>query len=98
MSHAAQGHPIWKGHNEEFSQSSSRLLHKLVSYNETKVKGGDWEDQPWWAYLEMEIFDGNFLMEGVSTELFLPWKVPGTSSPLLEGFYAPWYLSMFCFP
>ena len=51
----------------------------------TKVKGGDWEDQPWWAYLEMELFDGNFLMERVSTELFLPWKVPGTSSPLLEA-------------
>ena len=68
-----QGHPIWKGHNEEFSQSSSRLLHKLVSYNVTKVKGGDWEDQPWWAYLEMEIFDGNFLMEGVSTEKRAKW-------------------------
>ena len=40
MSHAVKGHPIWKGHNEEFSQNSLRLLHKLVSYNVTKAKGG----------------------------------------------------------
>ena len=69
-----------------------------MSYNVTKVKGGDWEDQPWWNYLEMELLDGNFLMEKVSTELFLPWKVPGISALLLEGFYASWYLSMFSFP